>query len=29
MEDKFIDLKSKNEDFDICIAGGLNAWTAI
>ena len=28
IEDNFIDLKSKNEDFDICIAGDLNARTA-
>ena len=29
IEDNFIDLKFKNEDFDICIAGDLNARTAI
>ena len=29
MEDNFIDIKSKNADFDICIAGDLNARTAI
>ena len=28
IEDNFIDLKSQNEDFDICIAGDLNAITA-
>ena len=28
IEDNFIDLKSKNEDFAICIAGDLNARTA-
>ena len=28
IEDNFIDLKSKNEDFDICIAGDLNARAA-
>ena len=28
IEDNFIDLKSKNEDFDICIACDLNARTA-